>query len=352
MTEPQDTNAAPAIDPPFQGRRLLERLIGRNPHVQSVSIALLFGVAVLAIGLGEVSRSADWGFTWGGALDGVLSEIPFTLAAAVLVALATAANVLAGAIVLRLLGTPAFRSLSDLLLAGFAAAVVLDAAGLFLLGSLGLFGWPELLALHLAALAAYAVTRASRPLMAVAPRVRARRPAAWWLLVVAVWAGPLIIQLASPAAPFIDVLPNHVAPVEHVRVFGSFATLTTSPSPIYGPSRLMLGYVGLLGDLTTIANLEAILAVAAFALPLTILMAVSMRQLASRLFGASAGFWVLLTFPLTFTFMRLADTRGTVAAFPLAAYALAVIARELRAGRSAVAATRWPLRFLPSPGCV
>ena len=336
MTEPQDTNAAPAIDPPFQGRRLLERLIGRNPHVQSVSIALLFGVAVLAIGLGEVSRSADWGFTWGGALDGVLSEIPFTLAAAVLVALATAANVLAGAIVLRLLGTPAFRSLSDLLLAGFAAAVVLDAAGLFLLGSLGLFGWPELLALHLAALAAYAVTRASRPLMAVAPRVRARRPAAWWLLVVAVWAGPLIIQLASPAAPFIDVLPNHVAPVEHVRVFGSFATLTTSPSPIYGPSRLMLGYVGLLGDLTTIANLEAILAVAAFALPLTILMAVSMRQLASRLFGASAGFWVLLTFPLTFTFMRLADTRGTVAAFPLAAYALAVIARELRAGRSAV----------------
>jgi len=33
-------------------------------------------------------------------------------------------------------------------------------------------------------------------------RVRARRPAAWWLLVVAVWAGPLIIQLASPAAPF------------------------------------------------------------------------------------------------------------------------------------------------------
>ena len=107
--------------------------------------------------------------------------------------------------------------------------------------------------------------------MAAVPRLRARRPAAWWLLVGLVWAGPLIIQLASPAAPFMDVLPNHVAPVEHVRVFGSFATLTTSPSPIYGPSRLMLGYVGLLGDLTTIANLEAILAVAAFALPLTIL---------------------------------------------------------------------------------
>jgi hypothetical protein len=334
VTETHDTNGAPATDPPLQARRVLERLIGRNPQVQSVSIALLFGVAVLAIGLGEVSGSPDWGFTWGGALNGVLSEIPYTFSAAVLVALATAANVLAGAIVLRFLGTPAFRSLSDLVLAGFAAAVVLDAAALFLLGSFGLFGWPELLALHLAALAAYAVTRESRPLMAVVPRVRARRPAAWWLLVCLVWAGPLIIQLASPAAPFMDILPNHVAPVEHARVFGSFGTLTTSPSPIYGPSRLMLGYVGLLGDLTTIANLEAILAVAAFALPLTILMAISMRQLASHLFGASAGFWVLLTFPLTFTFMRLADTRGTVAAFPLAVYALAVIAREFRAARS------------------
>ena len=334
MTETHDTNGAPATDPPFQVRRALERLIGRNPQVRSVSIALLFGVAVLATGLGEVSGSPDWGFTWGGALNGVLSEIPYTFSAAVLVALATAANVLAGAIVLRFLGTPAFRSLSDLALAGFAAAVVLDAGALFLLGSFGLFGWPELLALHLAALAAYAVTHESRPLMAAVPRLRARRPGAWWLLVGLVWAGPLIIQLASPAAPFMDVLPNHVAPVEHARVFGSFATLTTSPSPIYGPSRLMLGYVGLLGDLTTIANLEAILAVAAFAFPLTILMAISMRQLASHLFGASAGFWVLLTFPLTFTFMRLADTRGTVAAFPLAAYALAVIAREFRAARS------------------
>ncbi len=334
MTQPHATKAAPSSRPPFQGRRLLERLVGRNAQVQSVSVALLFGVAVLAVGLGQVSGSADWGFTWGGALDGLLSQIPYTFSAAVLVAVATAANVLAGAIVLRFLGAPAFRSLSDLILAGFAAAVVLDAAALFLLGSFGLFGWPELLLLHFAALAAYAGTRESRPLMAVVPHIRARRPAAWWLLIVAIWAGPLIIQLASPAAPFMDVLPNQVAPVEHARVFGSFATLTTSPSPIYGPSRLMLGYVGLLGDLTTIANLEAILAVAAFALPLTILMAISMRQLASHLFGASAGFWVLLTFPLTFTFMRLADTRGTVAAFPLAAYALALTARELRAARS------------------
>ena len=330
VREIPDTNRAPETDLARRWQRLLDRSVGRGPDVQMVSIALLFGVAALVIGLGEVSGSLSWGFTWDGALSGLVSQLGRTVPAAVLVALATAANVLAGAIVLRFLGTPAFRSLSDLILAGFAAAVVLDTAALFLLGSFGLFGWPELLLLHLAAVAAGAVARKTRPLMAAALRVRARRPAAWWLLVVAIWAGPLIIQLASPAAPFLDVLPNHVAPVEHARVFGSFATLTTSPSPIYGPSRLMLGYVGLLGDLTTISNLEAILAVAAFALPLTILMAMSMRRLASALFGGGAGFWILLTFPLTFTFMRLADTRGTVVAFPLAAYALAAIAQELR----------------------
>jgi hypothetical protein len=330
VREIPDTSSAPRTESLAQSQRLLVRALGRSDAVQSVSIAMLFGLGALALGLGEVSGSTDWGFTWGGAVQGLLSQIPYTLSAGVLVAMATAANILAGATALRFLGTPAFRSLSDLILGGFAAAVVLDAAALFLLGSVGLYGWPELLTLHLAALAAYAATRRTRPLLASTPRLRGRRPAAWWLLVAAVWAGPLIVQLASPAAPFIDVLPNHVAPVEHARVFGSFATLTTSPSPIYGPSRLMLGYVGLLGDLTTIANLEAILAVAAFAFPLSLLMAVSMRRLASRLFGASAGFWVLVTFPLTFTFMRLADTRGTVAAFPLAAYALAIIATELR----------------------
>ena len=336
MSDSPDATAAPRTRPTSRPPTLLERFVGRGPDLQSISVVMLFGLGVLAVGLGEVSGSLEWGFTWGGAFDGVMGELAYTATAAILMAFATSANVLVGAIVLRFLGTPAFRSLSDLILAGFAAAVVIDTGALFLLGSFGFFGWPELLALHLGAVAACLATRRSRPLMAVPVRFRARRPAAWWLLVGAIWAGPLIVQLASPAAPFFDVLPNHVAPVEHARVFGSFATLTTSPSPIYGPSRLMLGYVGLLGQLTTIANLEAILAVAAFAFPLTILMAVSMRQLASRLFGANAGFWVLLTFPLTFTFMRLPDTRGTVVAFPLAAFALGVIAQEMRAARAGV----------------
>ena len=306
-------------------------LIGRHGDVASLSIVLLAAFGLLFGGLEVVRVSPHWGFSYSGAINGVLSQLAVTGPAAVLIAAATTANILVGAFVLRLLGTPAFRSLSELLLAGFTAAVVIDAVALFILGSMGFFGWPELLALHVVAVAGYVAARRRLPLMAAPVQFRVSRPAAWWLLVAAVWAGPVIVALASPAVPFMDVLPNHVAPVEHIHVFGSFATLTTSPSPIYGPSRLMLGYVAMLGQLATITNLHAILADAAFALPLTALVALAARRLAGALFGGSAGFWVLLTFPLTFTFMRIPDARGTVVVFPIAAWALMSVATELRA---------------------
>jgi hypothetical protein len=305
-------------------------MVGRHLDTVTMSVVLLLGFGLLVAGLEVVRASSQWGFTYEGAISGIQSQLAVTGPAAVLIALATAANVFIGAVALRFLGAAPFRGLSEMILAGFAAGVVLDSTVLFLLGSIGFFGWPELLVLHVAIGAAYLATRRRRPLMSAPVQVRISRPAAWWLLVLAVWAGPLIVQLASPAVPFMDVLPNHVAPVEHIRIFGSFSTLTTSPSPIYGPSRLMLGYVALLGQVTTITSLDAVLAEAAFALPLTILVALAVRRLAGELFGGSAGFWALVTFPLTFTFMRLSDSRGTVVVFPLAAFALCTIAAELR----------------------
>jgi len=336
VRDPDRASTAPGLrpdSPPSLGAAVF----GRSSDVRQLSVVLFVGFFLLVAGLEVVRVSSRWGFTYDGAVNGILSQLGVTGPAAVLVAAATAANVLAAAVVLRLAGAPAFRSLSELALAGFAAAVILDSATLFLLGSVGLFGWPELLLLHAAIAVAWFAGRKSRPLLTGPVRAHVSRPAAWWPLALAIWAGPLIVQLGSPAVPFLDVLPNHVAPVEHVRVFGSFATLTTSPSPIYGPSRLMLGYVGLLGQLTTITNLDAVLAEAAFALPLTVLMALAVRGLAARLFGGSAGFWVLLTFPLTFTFVRIPDARGTVVVFPLAAWALIRIAEELRPRTSA-----WP----------
>ena len=264
---------------------LLDRFFGRSLGIRSVASAMLVGMVALSLGLAQLSGSRDAGFTWDGAAAGIMSQASTTVPAGVLIAAATALNVLVGAIVLRFVGTPAFRTLSELILAGFAAAVVLDTAALLLLGGLGFFAGPELLAVQLAVLAAWLASRRARPLLACRLAWRPRRPAAWWLLVLAVWSGPLIVQLASPAAPFFDVLPNHVAPVEHVRAFGSFATLTTSPSPIYGPSRLLLGYVGLLGQMAALTGIQGALATAAFALPLTVITATSMRHLASRLFG-------------------------------------------------------------------
>src|SRR6185503_5191947 len=85
-----------------------------------------------------------------------------------------------------------------------------------------------------------------RPILAVGePRLPV--PSAMWWLILVPFGGALLLQLASPVVPFIDVLPNHVAPVEHLRTFGAYASLDTMPSPIYGPSRAFLGYTALLG---------------------------------------------------------------------------------------------------------
>jgi hypothetical protein len=333
---PPSASSAPSSGSAGRGRSkapLIDAaLLGSSPLALYLSLILLVGFGLLLAGLQVVGASPVWGFSYTGAMAGIASQLAVTGPAAILIAAATAANVVIGALVLRLAGQPAFKRVSDMILGGFAAAVVLDSAALFLLGWAGLFGWPELILLHVAVAVAWLAVRSRRPLFDGPVRLRPSRPLAWWPLVLAVWAGPLIIQFASPTVPFMDVLPNHVAPVEHVRIFGSFATLTTSPSPIYGPSRIMLGYVGLLSQLTTITKLDAILAEAAFALPLTVLIALSMRRLAGALFGGTSSFWILLTFPLTFTFMRIPDARGTVVVFPAAAWAVARVAEELRRG--------------------
>ena len=135
--------------------------------------------------------------------------------------------------------------------------------------------------------------------------------------------------------------------------------LAVSPSPIYGPSRIFLGYVAMLGVTANLGGLDAGLATAAFALPLTILFAAAgrlvARTLGSRYAGrglgpardrwdpaddpeaTSAAYWVLLTLPLTFAFLRLPDTRATVLAFVPAALALVL----------ALDASRWGGRSTP-----
>ena len=257
------------------------------------------------------------------ALLAAASQVPLTGVAAVAVLAATAANVAMGAALLRMTVNRPFDSLGSLVLGGLSAAVLVDTGLLMLLGSIGLFIWPAVLVLHLAVLAV--AWRQYRSLPALRPPAWPGIDGAAYLLPVLVWGAAVILQLASPVVPFMDVLFNHVAPVEHVRTFGSFETLTTSPSPNFGPSRTLLGYVALLSTIAVAVQLPAALAIAAFALPLTVIFVLAVRRLAEALFGPGAGYWALITVPLTFVFLRIPDARATALVFPLVAWSLALL---------------------------
>lgn len=253
-----------------------------------------------------------------GPVRGVLGQLGSTLPAALLAAAATAMNVAAGAVLVRLARRQPFESASLALLHGFAGAVLIDLALVASLGAGGLFRRVPLLVVHVAVLAAGA--RLGRPF--VRREVRGADPPFVWGLIAVAWAVPVIVQLASPVAPFVDVLPNHVAPVQHLVTFGSYDPLTTTTSPIYGPSRLFLGYLGFAGTAAAMTGLSGGAAVASLALPATVLLAVAAWRLASSTIARAAAPFALATVPLTFTFLRLADTRATVLAFPLVTLAL------------------------------
>jgi hypothetical protein len=158
-------------------------------------------------------------------------------------------------------------------------------------------------------------------------------------LVAVIWVAPVVVQLASPLPAIQDVLPNHVAPVEYIRQYGTFSRLNISPAPNYGPSRQLIGYVATLGILVTVTHLRAALGESAFVLPLTAVFAVASARFARRVVGPSAAYWILLAIPLTFSFLRLPDSRGTVLAAPLVLLALAPdedVAPRRRAAVSAV----------------
>ena len=290
----------------------------------------LLGLAAVGIGL-TLLASGPMGFSPVRVAAGIASQLPTTLPAAVLVLGASALNLAAGAVLARLARGAALPSLGEAILAAFVGSVLLDVALLFGLGWLGWFRWPAVLVAHLAILA---FGWRARPLLAF--RLGAGSPSLFWALIAVAWSGAVVLQLASPVVPFLDVLPNHVATVEHLRTFGSWTELTTTASPIYGPSRTFLGYTALLGTIATLTGLPAGLAASAFILPGTLLIAVGIHRLATALGGPTTGRWALLTFTLTASFARLADDRATVLVLPLVAWTLAALADRLRADAATI----------------
>jgi hypothetical protein len=310
----------------------------RKRDAISLDLVGVVGLVALLAGLAMLRASKDLGFDVGAALDGILSQLAVTLPAAILVLAASALELGAGLVVARAARNRPFDSVAEALIASMVAAVLKDTLLLGTLAAAGAFKQPVLIGVDvvivLGAVALPPLRPRIRPLTAfVGWRDAVASIGSWPMaaLVAFVWIGPMVLQLASPVVPFIDVLPNYVGPVEHLRTFGWFSPLTETQSPIIGPSRTVLGYDALLGSIATITNLGGGLAIAGFILPQTVLVAAGVHRLASSLRRGDApiGPWALLAFALSQSFARLADARGTVVVVPLVCLGLAVAAAAL-----------------------
>ena len=300
----------------------------RAPIASFVDIAALVGLAGI-VGGSVILGPTDLGFDRAKAVTALFSWIPVTLGPGLLVLAVSALEVVAGAVLARAIRGRPFERLDEMLLQGFAMAVVKDVLLLGLLAGFGLFSQPFLALVDVVIVAAGAVLL--RPWIEPAAVPRRLEVTPFGVLLVAAWAAPVLLQLASPVVPFLDILPNHVAPAEHLRTFGTLTHLTDTQSPIYGPSRIFLGYTALLGAITTTVGLPAGQALAGFILPSTILVAVAVRRLATAVGGASLAPWALLAFAMTTSLARLSDARATVIVLPLVAWVLAVLAEQLSA---------------------
>jgi hypothetical protein len=285
---------------------------------RALELLALVAIAAVLVGVRMLDGTTITS-SYQGALAGMIGQLRVTAPAALEVLGAAALQLAAGAVLMRFLRQAPYAGLADALLAGLVGAVAIELGLLFLLGGIGRFTQAPLLLANAAIVGAGWLTW---PFFATRLRVRITTPSVGLLLIGFIWSGVVVLQLASPVVPFLDVLPNHVAPAEHLRTFGDLATLTVAPSPIYGPSRLFLGYTALMGGTATMTGLPASLSVAAFILPTTLLVAVGMVRLATAIHGPALAPWMLLTFMLTASFAHLADNRATVMVLPLVAFCL------------------------------
>ncbi|HEY8238536.1 MAG TPA: hypothetical protein VIF63_03790 [Candidatus Limnocylindrales bacterium] len=318
----------------MEGRQLRDR------DAIALDLVGVIGLSAFLLGLVMLDTSEKLGFDAVEALNGVLSQLSVTLPGALLILAATSLELATGLVLARAARGRAFDSVSESLLAAMVAAVLKDTLLLGTVAGFGLFRAPVLIGIDVAiiagALLLAPISRHVRPLTAFASWRDALDSIGSWpvaALVGIVWIGPVVLQLASPVVPFIDVLPNYVGPVEHLRTFGWFSPLSETQSPIIGPSRTVLGYDGLLGALATMTNLPGGLAIAAFIAPQTVLVAAGAYRLASALRDRTdvpIGAWALLAFALSQSFARLADARGTVVVVPLICLGLALAADSLR----------------------
>ncbi len=127
-----------------RSRRAVPYAAVRDRWLDWVSV---LGVAAILVGI-RMLDGTDLASSWEGAWDGVASQLPVTLPAALLVVLTTLIQLTAGAVVIRALQGRPYRSVIDAALGGLVGAVAIGLVALMLLGSLGWFRVPALLVVN------------------------------------------------------------------------------------------------------------------------------------------------------------------------------------------------------------
>ena len=210
--------------------------------------------------------------------------------------------------------------LSDAILAGCGGVWV---AGYFLgvlLGPIGLFNTASLWSL----LALGTVWLwYNPPLIRRAPLTTGQKLAALAAALLAVSMLPL--QLASPVAPFMDVLAVPSA-AQRVITFGVYLPFDNDPYGIWVPAAQSLGLELFLAMLGLGANLHSsagALAQSQAMLPISVLMIFATWRLGKTLFNDTAGGVAALLLFWTCLFRRAQGVRGTVVDFALIGLGLA-----------------------------
>src|ERR1700693_720111 len=154
-------------------------------------LELLSLVAVAAILVGiRMLDGTILGSSWSGALRGVVSQLPVTVPAGLVTAGAAAVQLAAGPVLMRLVRGSPYHSVADAVLAGMVGAVAISLASLFLLGGLGWFRQPLLLAVQAVVIG---LGWFARPLLGSRPRLVIGPLSAAIVAVGFARSGPLLV---------------------------------------------------------------------------------------------------------------------------------------------------------------
>ncbi len=224
-----------------------------------------------------------------------------------------------------------------------AALVVLWSlayVALLALGPVGLYRAPVLRGVAAALVVGSAlVARRAGHDASQAREVDRRDAAGPWLmgLVLALTVGPLLIlQLASPVSPFMDIL-GYIAPVQKIVTFEFYDPYANDAAGLWSPTRQVVGFDAAFSFIALAAGLPAHLAMSSLIVPFAVLQLLAAYLLARAAGGRVAGGMTALFLLMTFVWRRTPDIRSTGLAFPLVAIGLAFLLHGRRDGRRAAA---------------